>query len=58
MADITMCTNTDCPLAPNCYRVQAPVNPYRQTVSEFPYITDANSHTICDYYWPMEDTHA
>lgn len=37
MADITMCTNKQCPLRQICYRQTAPVNEFWQSYAEFQY---------------------
>jgi hypothetical protein len=46
MADITMCANKECPLRETCYRVQAPINEYRQSWSLY----DPDENGVCDHY--------
>lgn len=53
MADITMCTNTLCPLAGSCYRVQATPSDYWQSMASFEYQLDTNG-VKCESYWPMD----
>lgn len=55
MADLTMCTNDECPLASNCYRHEATPSEYRQS-----YFRASPDGDTCKYYWPMKeegDTH-
>jgi len=40
MPDISLCTNTDCPLKEVCYRQTAVPNPYRQSYSKFKLVKD------------------
>ncbi len=54
MADITMCLNTQCPIAGTCYRIQAPADRY-QSVMHFEYRV-TRSGVKCDYYWPTEQS--
>ena len=57
MADITMCLQSACPNAPTCYRVQAEVNPYRQSVARFDFkVTDKG--VLCADYIPTERSDA
>jgi hypothetical protein len=51
MADITMCTQTLCPNAGHCYRVQAKAG-YWQSVAAFAYTISARG-VECDHYIPM-----
>ena len=51
VADITMCSQTHCPNAPHCYRVQATPGE-RQSVCAFEYVA-AIDGVLCDAYWPM-----
>lgn len=48
MADITMCTGKDCPMAKDCHRYTATPNNIRQSYFGKPPI---NSNKKCDYYW-------
>lgn len=52
MADITMCGDKACPERGNCYRAQAPVNPYRQSY----FANSPRDGQKCTYHWPMSDT--
>ena len=54
MADITMCTNTLCPNACDCYRIQAKPGEW-QSYSEFKYEVSAKG-VICKGYWPILKT--
>lgn len=38
MADLTKCSQTNCPMADKCYRVQAESNPHWQSWSNFKYV--------------------
>jgi len=44
MADISMCSKSDCPSFENCYRAQAAPNQYRQSYMAF----DNNGAEKCD----------
>lgn len=57
MADITMCTQTLCPNAGHCYRVQATPNPHRQSVAAFDYTISVHG-VECDNYMPTYRTTA
>lgn len=46
MADISMCTDKDCPSRVHCYRYRARVNQYRQS-----YMRPERAGEKCDYYW-------
>lgn len=48
MADITMCSNKNCPLHSTCYRFNATASKHRQSYAVFIY-----GATGCIYYWPM-----
>lgn len=48
MPDILMCTNTTCPLAPSCYRVQAKRSDW-QWYSNFEY-TVSSKGVVCEDY--------
>ena len=62
MADITMCTNIDCPNAAHCYRVQATANSAYcammlstpnsawQSMATFQYEVTLNGGIKCDNY--------
>lgn len=52
MADITMCNNTLCPLAGNCYRVQATPNHMWQSFTMFEYKLSFIG-AVCDHYIPV-----
>ena len=54
MVDITMCSQTHCPNAPHCYRVQATPGEW-QAYADFEY-TAAIDGVLCDFYWPMDKT--
>lgn len=54
MPDITMCTQTLCPNASTCYRVQAKPSDY-QSYSQFEYTVSPNG-VECEHYWPMYKT--
>lgn len=47
MPDISMCTNIKCPLKEDCYRFNAPVNPYRQSYANFNFEKDSKGKTTC-----------
>lgn len=49
MADITMCTSIDCPLAKKCYRKLAAKNLYYQSFAEFKHENDK-----CEGYIPAD----
>ena len=51
MPDISMCTQTQCPNAGHCYRVQATPSEY-QSMSAFDYVVD-KSGVRCEHYMPM-----
>ena len=55
MADITMCSQTLCPNASHCYRVQATQNRHWQNVATFDY-TISDRGVECDSYMPMYRT--
>jgi hypothetical protein len=46
MADISICSNNECPSRVYCYRYRARVNPYRQWYSNYKHIGER-----CDNYW-------
>lgn len=52
MADITKCTQTLCPNAKHCYRIQAKDNKHWQSYSEFNYEITPNG-VKCENYIPM-----
>ena len=54
MADITMCSQTLCPNAAHCYRVQAKASD-RQSVATFDYTVSARG-VECEGYMPMYRT--
>ena len=49
MADITMCSKSDCPSFSQCYRAQATANEYRQAYGTF----DNGSESCCNDYIPI-----
>jgi hypothetical protein len=51
MADITMCTQTLCPNAAHCYRVQATPSDW-QSMATFDYTIGTNG-VQCENYMPM-----
>jgi hypothetical protein len=53
VADITMCSDLECPLRKNCYRATAKENKYRQS-----YFVGSprEGKDNCEYYWPKETT--
>jgi hypothetical protein len=57
MADITMCSQTLCPNAGHCYRVQAQPSHHWQSVMIFQYTISARG-VECDNYWPTIRTAA
>ena len=50
MADITMCSNEDCPLQDRCYRWTAPTTTGWQSMAYFHYTTK-NDKTTCEYFY-------
>ena len=51
MVDITMCTQTLCPNAGHCYRIQAKASDW-QSMATFNYTVSAHG-VECDNYIPM-----
>jgi len=51
MADISMCSNKQCPLKLKCYRFTAPANPHWQTYADFEYDEEKG----CEYFWDNKD---
>ena len=49
MPDITMCTNTKCPLLHKCYRAQASSNKFIQSYAEF----KLTKSGFCYHFWPL-----
>jgi len=49
MADITMCTQTLCPNAGHCYRVQAKPSPHWQSMMDFPYTISIRGVECANY---------
>jgi hypothetical protein len=49
MADIAMCTKSDCPSFGECYRAQAEPNEYVQNYHDF----DNAGESCCDDYIPV-----
>lgn len=52
MADISMCTNEDCPLSEGCYRQQAMPNVSWQSYAMFSY-TESDNGVYCANYMPV-----
>ncbi len=52
MADISMCTKSDCPSFGECYRAQATPNQHRQIYIDF----DNAGESCCDDYIPVAPT--
>jgi len=54
MADITMCTNIDCPHQDNCWRLLAPPDLHIQAYQEFSFDYDGfengTNERGCDFY--------
>lgn len=51
MADLTMCTDKDCPLKDKCYRFNALVNEYRQAY----FAEKVREWDKCDYFYDRQD---
>ena len=51
MADITICTSTECPQRETCYRAQATPDTQWQSYSNFEYV--CNEDTCFQDYWPI-----
>jgi len=52
MADITMCTNEDCPLAEKCYRQQAVASEYQYWAPfEYIIISDHTGEVECEHFY-------
>ena len=51
MADISMCFGGRCPSKDACYRYTAPVNPYRQSYSDFCVELKADD-SKCEWFSP------
>jgi len=54
MADITMCSNKECPLREECYRAMAAESKYRQAYSYFKYMI-VDGKPECEFFWPIND---
>lgn len=52
MADITMCTNTECQHRGSCYRYLAKPNTYSQAIS---FYTPDPFTGLCDNYWDARE---
>jgi hypothetical protein len=48
MSDITMCAGKNCERRLKCHRFTAPVNPYRQSYSDFDVREDG---VECERFW-------
>ena len=57
MPDITMCTNTTCPIRNTCYRFTATVTQERQSWANFQYEESIyeGEEGQCKDYWPIDD---
>lgn len=53
MPDITICTNTTCPLRASCYRSTAKPNELWQSVAKFEYFIE-NGVVKCLMFWKDE----
>ena len=51
MADIAMCTQTLCPNAPTCYRIQAKPSEFMQSYGVFNFQMSSKG-VVCEHYWP------
>ena len=54
MADITLCTNTDCPLREGCYRFTAKPDPLWQSYARFDYsqrVVKHDGHPVDHHVW-------
>jgi len=54
MADITMCSTTDCPLSKTCYRKLACTNEHWQSYCAFSWCVDHEGNPKCDFYEKCE----
>jgi hypothetical protein len=56
MADITICTNDECPLADSCYRHNAPRDSHHQSYQKFePHWSDDELDEVeCHHYYTKE----
>jgi len=52
MADITMRTNKECQLRPQCYRATAESSGRSQAWAEFGSFVLPSGEIGCEYYWP------
>ena len=48
MADITKCTNEDCPIKEDCFRWIAKPKEHRQSFQKFSFKIDKNKKANCD----------
>jgi hypothetical protein len=55
MPDITICTNSDCPIYNCCYRASCQPGEYRQSYARFePQKKDKASKVECEMHMPMK----
>lgn len=54
MADITMCTDKQCPLNMTCYRYNATPSNYQSYFSVSPRDTAVSNTVKCDHYWEFK----
>ena len=50
MADITMCKDTACPKAKDCYRMNAPINEYWQSY----FMNSPRQGDKCECFYPYK----
>ena len=54
MADITKCSDEECPMKETCYRYTAKANEYRQSYfTNSPKVKKLTGYD-CDYYWKVK----
>jgi len=53
MADITKCTNDECPLRNGCYRYTAPNDEIQQWYSKFNFFEIEINEYGCEYLLPL-----
>lgn len=51
MADITMCSGTDCPIKESCYRFTASASEYKQSYFFLPPGKLVDNKFTCEMYW-------
>ena len=50
MPDITLCTNTECPMAGSCKRALLEPSDMMQSYHNFKY----DEHSGCEFYWEVD----